>query len=703
MAMFIKLQTKERGKLLHSKSKYLFTCNFVKFNSYYAFSLHYRLLFHKEHLGFPLNAVRELKFLKCLQHKNVVQLKDVVTSKGCEMIEKNVKTDSNRSEERKTTAEKNQNSILSLCGNLYLVFEFVEHDLGGLLDSKYKFSTREVKCIAKQLFEVLEFLSEKKVLHRDIKSSNILITNRHQVKLADFGLARSIQSADGRELRADLTNNVVTMWYRAPELLLGAVRYSHSVDVWSVGCVLAELELGRPLFPGRTDVEQMDVICRILGTPNEELWSGVYKLPCYDSIWKNMTSYSSTLKTACNGRLSDGLIDLLERVLVFDPSRRVSAKIVLSNKYFLTQPLPPIDPTDLEPLNVTAGVSYHEYRTKQQKRQRGNESQADTTTSAAQVPPTTTETTAQPSAILPGVVPVPLPPTMPHLVPPPMHPSQLPPGLSGMSSAPIPPPFNAAGAGFPGYGVGGKAFLPPPPPPGGLPGYGAPILPPSGPTASMGGNPAATIGASMVMPTYGGFGTTAATAPMQYSTGVGAAPYQQQSGMNAGVGQYGSSGSGGDQSGGYGFYSSTDSHPQQQQFQYQQRHGSDKRGSASGASRFSNTTGSSGAGSSAGGSGGGYRKDYSTGQQHQQQHYNQQQYGSGGADFGEGVGAPSAGMYGPDASQGQGYNTNQQGYYQNNRGVPYQQQQQPQYPQQYQQQQQPWRGGSQQNSSNYRK
>lgn len=322
-----------------------------------------------------MNAVRELKFLKCLQHKNIVQLKDVVTSRGYEDAEKRVKTDSNRTvEEKKIDNEEAKNGgagdILNMCGNLYLVFEFVEHDLGGLLDSKYRFNVREVKCIAKQLFEVLEFLAEKKVLHRDIKSSNILLTNRHQVKLADFGLARSIQSADGRDLRVDLTNNVVTMWYKAPELLLGAVRYSHSVDVWSTGCVIAELELGRPLFPGRTEIEQIDLICRTLGNPSEEIWSGLSRMPNYESLLQPLNSYSTTLKNSLSGKLSDGVIDLLDRVLVFDPLRRPSAKILLNHKYFLTQPLAPIDPADLEPLQVGAGVSCHEFRSKQQKRQR---------------------------------------------------------------------------------------------------------------------------------------------------------------------------------------------------------------------------------------------------------------------------------------------------------------------------------------------
>lgn len=435
------------------------------------------MIFHKEITGFPLNAVRELKFLKCLQHKNIVQLKDVVSSKGYEQIEKDIKTDTNRGEEKRSDQEKsgngNQKTVLSLCGNLYLVFEFVEHDLGGLLDSKYRFNTREVKCIAKQLFEVLEFLNEKKVLHRDIKSSNILITNRHQIKLADFGLARSIQSADGRELRVDLTNNVVTMWYRPPELILGAVRYGHSVDVWSVGCVLAELDLGRPLFPGRTDAEQIDLICRTLGTPNEDIWNGVQKMPCYDTMLQNMTTYNSSLRSSFSGKLSDSITDLLERILVFDPVRRTSAKILLTNKYFNTQPLAPIDPTDLEPLHITPGVSYHEYRTKQQKRQRGADSTDEVlpafSPAKSSAPSTTTVVSASGS----------LNNLQLYNTAPPIststYASYLPSGAAGIAGMP-----NAlSGPGATGFGAGSTG-LPKPPPPAGpkRPRFGDETAPP---------------------------------------------------------------------------------------------------------------------------------------------------------------------------------------------------------------------------------
>ena len=200
-----------------------------------------RLVFSKESRGFPLNAVREIKFLRSLQHKNIVKLKDIATSKCAESLELKIPEKEDVEKKDKKKDKKNIN-ISQYCGNLYLVFEYIEHDLGGLIDSKYKFSVPEVKCIMKQLFEVLDYLNEKKVIHRDIKSSNILLSNNHHVKLADFGLARSSISADGREGRVDLTNNVITMWYKPPELLLGAVRYTNAIDVWSTGCVLAELE-----------------------------------------------------------------------------------------------------------------------------------------------------------------------------------------------------------------------------------------------------------------------------------------------------------------------------------------------------------------------------------------------------------------------------------------------------------------------------
>jgi cyclin-dependent kinase 12/13 len=163
------------------------------------------------------------------------------------------------------------------------------------------------------------------------------------------------------------------MWYKPPELLLGAVRYGSAVDMWSAGCVLAELELGRPLFPGKVELEQLDLICRALGTPGEDMWPGVSAMANFSDLLKNLPKYAASLKISYGSKLSEPALNLLERILVVDPARRSSAKIALTNKYFLTSPLPPIDPADLEPLNVTSGVSYHEYKTKQVRKQREQE------------------------------------------------------------------------------------------------------------------------------------------------------------------------------------------------------------------------------------------------------------------------------------------------------------------------------------------
>lgn len=165
-----------------------------------------RLILNREVTGFPLCAVREVKFLKSLQHKNIVKLKEVVTSKGCEHLELPVQA-RNRDNQKEPDQADEGKDVLKLCGNLYFVFEFIEHDLSGLMDAKHLFSERTIKCIIKQLLEVLDYLSEKKVIHRDIKPSNLLLSSRYQLKLADFGLARQQQSAD-------MTYQVVTLWYR---------------------------------------------------------------------------------------------------------------------------------------------------------------------------------------------------------------------------------------------------------------------------------------------------------------------------------------------------------------------------------------------------------------------------------------------------------------------------------------------------------
>ena len=320
-----------------------------------------RLIPHKPASGFPLCAIREIKFLKSLQHKNIVKLRDIVTSKGCEHLD--------IAQENK--GNKSQPDPLG-CGNLYLVFDYIEHDLAGLIDVKYKFPPRAIKIIAKQLFEALYYIHDKKIIHRDIKSSNVLITNRHQLKLADFGLARSTMANDGREFRTLFSNKVVTMWYKSPELLLGCQKYSYPVDIWSAGCVVAELELGRPIFPGKCELEELDIICRILGTPGEDTWSGIKQCPEYCSMLETAPKYTSTLSQCFTGRLTEPMLKFLERILVHDPNKRFTAKACIESSFFVTQPLPPNDPRELDQLHLSSDL--HEFQTKLQRRE--NEAKA---------------------------------------------------------------------------------------------------------------------------------------------------------------------------------------------------------------------------------------------------------------------------------------------------------------------------------------
>lgn len=156
--------------------------------------------------------------------------------------------------------------------------------------------------------------------------------------------------------------------YRAPELLLGATRYSYGVDMWSAGCVLAELEIGRPLFPGKSETEQLDLICRTMGTFTEGDWPEMSSLPHYDPLFKAIPRYTNSIKqfTCSNQRLSSDVLMLLERVLVANPLKRSSASNALGNRYFKAQPQAPNDPTELGMLGVTE--SLHEFQTKQKRR-----------------------------------------------------------------------------------------------------------------------------------------------------------------------------------------------------------------------------------------------------------------------------------------------------------------------------------------------
>ncbi|PSS31830.1 Serine/threonine-protein kinase [Actinidia chinensis var. chinensis] len=251
---------------------------------------------------------REIHVLRKLDHPNVMKLEGLVTSR--------------------------------VSGSLYLVFEYMEHDLAGLAASaKIKFTEPQIKCYVQQLLSGLEHCHSRGVLHRDIKGSNLLIDNNGVLKIGDFGLATFFQP----DQKQPLTSRVVTLWYRAPELLLGATEYGVAIDLWSAGCILAELFVGKPIMPGRTEVEQMHKIFKLCGSPSEEYWKKS-KLP-HATSFKPQQPYGRCVLETFKDFPSSALA-LIDVLLAIEPEQRGTAASALNSEFFITKPLA-CDPSSL--------------------------------------------------------------------------------------------------------------------------------------------------------------------------------------------------------------------------------------------------------------------------------------------------------------------------------------------------------------------
>ena len=250
--------------------------------------------------GFPVTAVREIKLLQSLKHDNIVSLQEV-------MVEQN---------------------------DCYMVFEYLSHDLTGLLNHPtFKLEPSHKKHLSKQLFEGLNYLHRRGVLHRDIKAANILISNRGQLKLADFGLAR-FYSKRGKP---DYTNRVITIWYRSPELLLGETQYGPAVDIWSAACVMIEIFTRHAIFPGDGgEINQLDKIYNILGTPTRAEWPGLIDMAWFELL-RPTEKKINTFAEKYQDRLTPAAFDLLLNMFLYDPNKRPSASDVLEHPYFTTE------------------------------------------------------------------------------------------------------------------------------------------------------------------------------------------------------------------------------------------------------------------------------------------------------------------------------------------------------------------------------
>ncbi|XP_058284816.1 cyclin-dependent kinase 3 isoform X4 [Hylobates moloch] len=246
--------------------------------------------------GVPSTAIREISLLKELKHPNIVQLLDVVHN------------------ERK----------------LYLVFEFLSQDLKKYMDSTpgSELPLHLIKSYLFQLLQGVSFCHSHRVIHRDLKPQNLLINELGAIKLADFGLARAF----GVPLRT-YTHEVVTLWYRAPEILLGSKFYTTAVDIWSIGCIFAEMVTRKALFPGDSEIDQLFRIFRMLGTPSEDTWPGVTQLPDYKGSFPKWTRKG--LEEIVPNLEPEGR-DLLMQLLQYDPCQRITAKTALAHPYFST-------------------------------------------------------------------------------------------------------------------------------------------------------------------------------------------------------------------------------------------------------------------------------------------------------------------------------------------------------------------------------
>lgn len=281
-----------------------------------------KVLMENEKEGFPITAIREIKILQLLKHENVVNLIEICRYKK---------------EQSKAT--------------FFLVFDFCEHDLAGLLSNpNVKFNLGEIKKVMQQLLNGLYFIHSNKILHRDMKAANILITKSGVLKLADFGLARAVSgptaNKDGVVQPPKYTNRVVTLWYRPPELLLGERNYGPPVDLWGAGCIMAEMWTRSPIMQGSTEQEQLNLITQLCGSIEPITWPGVDKLELFTKL--NLAKQSKRkVKDRLKGYINDNnALDLLDRLLILNPNERVDCDSALNHDFFWMDPLP----RDLAPM-----------------------------------------------------------------------------------------------------------------------------------------------------------------------------------------------------------------------------------------------------------------------------------------------------------------------------------------------------------------
>ncbi|XP_023533900.1 mitogen-activated protein kinase homolog NTF3-like [Cucurbita pepo subsp. pepo] len=273
-----------------------------------------------------LRTLREMKLLRHIKHENVIALKDVMMP-----VHRNSFKD------------------------VYLVYELMNTDLDRIIRSSQPLSNNHCKCLMYQLLSGLQYLHSTNILHRDLKPGNLLVNANCDLKICDFGLARTSKGQDQA-----MTEYVVTRWYRAPELLLSCKSYGTSIDVWSVGCIFAEI-LGRtPIFPGTNCLNQLELIIEVLGSPKEADIEFIDNLKSVQFI--KAMPYSKGVQFSDQYPRAEPLaLDLLQKMLVFDPRKRITINEAVQHPYMSELYDTAFNPTDEVPLSLDIDESLDEH------------------------------------------------------------------------------------------------------------------------------------------------------------------------------------------------------------------------------------------------------------------------------------------------------------------------------------------------------
>ncbi|CAD8134218.1 unnamed protein product [Paramecium pentaurelia] len=260
--------------------------------------------------GFPITSLREIKFLTTLDQENVIKIKQIYTR-----------------------VKKNKNNIKTI--KTYCAMDLMANDFWKLLmkneQQRFYFTTNQIRSILYQCFKGLQYIHSQNIIHRDIKSANILVNEEGIVKIADFGLAKFCPKIEG----VKKTPTVVTLGYRAPEVLLTRGQYSFQLDVWSMGCFAVELNFNRPLFKAKDEAQQIQQIFEKCGTPTIETWPEIMKSDYFIKLnpQKYDRKFISSIRNM-NMAFDDELLDLLDKIFVLNPNVRLTVEQVLLHPFF---------------------------------------------------------------------------------------------------------------------------------------------------------------------------------------------------------------------------------------------------------------------------------------------------------------------------------------------------------------------------------